>query len=94
MVLATTLAEVGVDEQGVWSVLMAGVENMVLGAALRTMRITHIDTQRILHRTAAYIEKSYAEAVELRLDDLQSFAPMLEIVAALHERGNERLFMN
>ncbi|MBQ6605186.1 MAG: hypothetical protein IIX17_06260 [Tidjanibacter sp.] len=94
VVLAATLAEVGVDEQGVWSVLMAGVENMVLGAALRTMRITHIDTQRILHRTAAYIEKSYAEAVELRLDDLQSFAPMLEIVAALHERGNERLFMN
>lgn len=94
VVLATTLAEAGLEEQGVWSVLMAGVENMILGASLRTMRVTHIETQAILHRTATYIEKLYAEAVELRLDDMQSFAPMLEIVAALHERGNERLFMN
>ncbi len=94
VVLAATLAEVGVDEQGLWSALMAGTENMVLGAALRTMRVTHIETQAIIHRSASYIERLYAEAVELRLEDMQSFAPIMEIVATLHERGNERLFMN
>ncbi|MBO5903393.1 MAG: hypothetical protein J6Q40_05320 [Tidjanibacter sp.] len=94
VVLAVILAESEVDEQGLWAALMAGVENMVLGASLRTMRITHIETQAMLHRSASYIEELYGGILELRLDDMQSFAPMMEIVAALHERGNERLFMN
>lgn len=94
VVLAITLAEAEVDEQGLWAAMMAGVENMILGASLRTMRVTHIDTQAILNRSATYIEELYSEVLELRLEDMQSFAPMMEIVAALHESGNERLFMN
>lgn len=83
-----------VDEQSLWAALMSGVANMVLGASLRTTRLSHLATQAILHRTAPLIEELYATVLEMRLEDMQSFAPMMEIVAALHEQGRERLFMN
>lgn len=94
VVLATLFAIEGMDEQTLWAALMGGVANMVLGASLRTMRLTHIATQSILHRSAPLIEELYNEVLEMRLCDIRSFAPMMEIVAALHEQGNERLFMN
>ena len=94
VVMAVVLAEAEVDEQGLWAAQMSGVANMVLGASLRTMRLTHIDTQRILHRAVPLIDSLYAEVLEMRLEDMQSFAPVMDIVAALHEQGNERLFMN
>ena len=94
VVLALIFAIEEVDEQSLWAALMSGVANMVLGASLRTTRLSHLTTQAILHRTAPLIEEQYATVLEMRLEDMQSFAPMMEIVAALHEQGRERLFMN
>ena len=35
-----------------------------------------------------------AEAAELGLDDMHAFTPQIDILAALHEKGTQRMFMN
>ena len=34
------------------------------------------------------------EAAELGLDDMHAFTPQIDILAALHEKGTQRMFMN
>ena len=36
----------------------------------------------------------YREAAELGLDDMHAFTPQIDILAALHEKGTQRMFMN
>ena len=68
---------------------------MILSAALRLMRVDHLDTQKILFE------------VDADADDLRSgsrrrpssttwpaFAPMTDILAAVHVKAHVRLFMN
>ena len=39
-------------------------------------------------------EALYREAAELGLDDMHAFTPQIDILAALHEKGTQRMFMN
>lgn len=87
-------AACGLDECALFCAQQYGVAGMVLNAALRCLRVSHYDTQRILFCLAAGSAALYDEARELELDELHAFAPQLDILASLHERGVHRLFMN
>jgi urease accessory protein len=71
-----------------------GVASMILSAALRLMKISHIDTQRILYRLDAGDDAGFEAAAATALADMAGFAPLTEILAAVHVKAHVRLFMN
>ena len=87
-------AACGVSERELFCSQQYGAASMVLNAALRCVRVSHYDTQRILFRLAERIGPLYAEARELSIDEMHAFVPQLDILASLHEKGAQRLFMN
>jgi urease accessory protein len=71
-----------------------GVINMILGAALRCVRVSHYDTQAIHARLSEHTDTLFDEVRALALSDMQAFAPQADILASMHEKGAMRMFMN
>ena len=84
----------GVEERAAAASLLYGAAGVVTGAALRCLRVTHLDTQRILWRLSADADRLYDEVADATLDNIENFSPQLDILAALHEKGRTRMFMN
>ena len=84
----------GVSEKDLFCSHQYGVINMVLGAALRCVKVSHYDTQQILEDLSDDVERLYEEASKMELKDMNAFYPELDILASLHEKGNMRMFMN
>ena len=84
----------GLPARDAFVVHQYGVAAMILSAALRLMRISHVDTQRILYRLTADADAAYETAAAARLADMAGFAPLAEILAAVHVKAHVRLFMN
>lgn len=92
--LGLVFALCGLSERELFASLHYGALNVVLGAALRCVRVSHYDTQRILFTLSGEADGLYAEAASMELDDMNSFSPQADILAALHEKGTKRMFMN
>ena len=71
-----------------------GVAATILSAALRLMRIGHVETQKILYELNGRVEAAYESAAATRLSDMAGYAPMTEILAAVHAKAHVRLFMS
>lgn len=84
----------GLSEKELFCSHQYGVINMVLGAALRCVKVSHFDTQQILMDLSGEIDSLYQEAAGMELTDMNAFYPELDILASLHEKGNMRMFMN
>ncbi|MCH5215082.1 MAG: urease accessory protein UreF [Muribaculaceae bacterium] len=87
-------ATAGLDEKELFYSHQYGVINMVLSAALRCVRVSHYDTQEILFELSAETERLYDMVKDMRLDEMNAFFPELDILASLHEKGNQRMFMS
>jgi urease accessory protein len=92
--LAVNFAAQGLTARDAFVVHQYGVASMILGAALRLMKIGHVDTQRILYRLDAGAQDAYEAAAASGLADMAGFAPLTEILAAVHVKAHVRLFMN
>ena len=92
--LAVTFAAQGLTARDAFVVHQYGVAAMILGAALRLMRVSHVDTQRMLYELGVDTDAAYETAVAARLDDMAGFPPLAEILAAVHVKAHVRLFMN
>lgn len=92
--LAINFAVHGLSDRDAFIVHQYGVASMILGAALRLMRVSHVETQRILYDLNAGTGSDYELAARSSLDDMSGFAPLLEILAAVHVKSHVRLFMN
>jgi urease accessory protein len=92
--LAVNFAVQGLSARDAFVVHQYGVAAMILSAALRLMKISHVDTQRILYRIDAGADAAYEAAATARLSDMAGFAPLTEILAAVHVKAHVRLFMN
>lgn len=84
----------GLTEEELYVSHQYGVINMVCGAALRCVKVSHYDTQLILQKLGHDIERLYTEAKEMTFEDMNSFVPEIDIFASMHEKGNMRMFMN
>ena len=84
----------GATEEELFSAVGYGAAAMVAGAALRLMRITHHHTQMILFATAFQVEELFPVVAGLTLEQMRGFAPQLEVLSSLHERGTQRMFMS
>jgi len=87
-------AACGISEKGLFCSHQYGVVNMVVSAALRCVRVSHYDTQRILFRAAEKLGELYDTAGDMDFDDMYTFVPQIDILASLHEKGIKRMFMN
>ena len=92
--LAVNFAAQGLPERDAFVVHQYGVAAMILSAALRLMRISHVETQRMLYRINRDADAAYDVAARARLADMAGFAPLAEILAAAHVRAHVRLFMS
>jgi urease accessory protein len=92
--LGVNFAVQGLPARDAFVVHHYGVAAMILSAALRLMRISHVDTQRMLYRLNADADADYETAAAAGLTDMASFAPLTEILAAVHVKAHVRLFMN
>ncbi len=84
----------GLSARDAFVVHQYGVTATMLSAALRLMRIGHVDTQQMLYTLNADVEASYQRAAAASLSDMAGFAPLAEILAAVHVKAHVRLFMN
>ena len=67
---------------------------MMLGAALRLMKVNHLDTQSILLETNAAADSAYERIANATLDDMSTYSPMMDILAGIHVKAQIRMFMN
>jgi urease accessory protein len=92
--LAVNFAAQGLSAHEAFLVHHYGVATAILGAALRLMRLSHVDTQAILYDLNAGVDTAYETASAARLSDMAGFAPLSDILAAVHTKAHVRLFMN
>jgi urease accessory protein len=92
--LAINFAAQGLSPRDAFVVHQYGVATAILGASLRLMRVSHVDTQAILYDLNARAEAAYETAAAARLSDMAGFAPLADILAAVHTKAHVRLFMN
>jgi urease accessory protein len=92
--LAVLFASVGLTERDAFVAHQYGVATTLLSAALRLMRVDHHDTQAVLFEVNSRCGEAYEHASRAQLDDMCGYAPMAEILAAVHARAHVRLFMN
>lgn len=92
--MAVFFADMGLTvEQGL-AVHQYSVAMTVLNAALRLLRVSHLDTQSLLFGLGPALEAQCRLAAELPLERMSNYAPMLDILAAVHVQAHVRLFMN
>ena len=92
--LAVNFAAQGLSAREAFVVHQYGVSATILSAALRLMRVSHVDTQQMLYTLNAGAEAAYQDAAAANLSDMAGFAPLAEILAAVHVKAHVRLFMN
>lgn len=84
----------GLTEEDLFVAIEYGAINMILNAALRCVKVSHYETQNILYRLCSEAAADFRIVKELNFEDMQAFAPEMDIVASLHEKGKMRMFMN
>jgi urease accessory protein len=92
--LAIAFAVQGLPALEAFAVHQYGVAATTLSAALRLMKISHVETQKILYDLTGRIEPAYARAAAAQLSGMSGYAPLKEILAAVHAKSHVRLFMN
>jgi urease accessory protein len=92
--LGVNFAAQGLSAREAFLVHHYGVATAILGAALRLMRVSHVDTQAILYDLNAGVDAAYETASTARLSDMAGFAPLSDILTAVHTKAHVRLFMN
>lgn len=92
--LGIAFAEMGSPEEDAFMVNQYGVAMTLLGAALRIVRVDHLATQEILFEVNQSAGREYAAVRDYGLDDMSNFAPMIDILAAVHVKAHVRMFMN
>lgn len=91
---ALVTSGLGIAARDAFAAHQYGVASMMLGAALRLMRISFFDTQAILREVNETAAEMYEQVQADTLDDMRSFAPVVDILAAAHVKAHVRMFMN
>ena len=92
--LAVHFAVEGLPDRDAFVVHQYGIAANMLSAALRLMKVSHIDTQRMLFELNEDVEADYQRARRTDLGDMAGFAPQVDVLAAVHVKSHVRLFMN
>lgn len=91
---ALVMGCIGLDEREALTLHFYGTAMTILSAAQRLMRITHLDCQRMLTEVITLFPAYCDMAQQTPLDEMSSFSPVIDILAAVHVDAHVRLFMN
>jgi urease accessory protein len=64
----------------------------LLGAALRTVRLDHVEAQQVMLRMRPAIAEAASAAVRIDFNEMSAFSPMIERMQMLHQQAHIRLF--
>jgi urease accessory protein len=92
--LALVFQGVGLDERDAFAAHQYGLATMMVGAAVRLMKLNYLDAQAILFDINAAAGDAYERVASAALDDMAAFAPVADILAAIHVKSHVRMFMN
>ena len=92
--LGVLFADLGSPEDDAFAVHQYGVAMTTLSAALRLMRIEPRQAQAIVRQANAETSELYEGVRGAALADMAGFAPMADVLAAMHVRAHVRLFTN
>ncbi|WP_342641376.1 urease accessory protein UreF [Rhodoligotrophos ferricapiens] len=92
--LAIVTSDLGIEASQAFAMHQYGVAAMMLGAALRLMRISFLETQAILLEVNGTVEDLYEQVRGGTLSDMRNFSPVTDILAAVHVKAHVRMFMN
>jgi urease accessory protein len=91
---ALVFADLGLAEADAFAVHQYGIATMMLSAALRLLKLHYLDTQAVLFEVNAAAEGLYERVRSATLEDMSAFAPVTDVLAAVHVKSAVRLFMN
>jgi urease accessory protein len=92
--LGVLFADLGLPEEDAFAVHQYSVAMTTLSAALRLMRIEPAEVQAIVRQVNIEAAEHYAAVRGAPLADMAGFAPMADILSAMHVRAHVRMFMN
>ena len=92
--LALVFATQGLSERQAFAAHQYGVATMMLSAALRLMKISYLDGQAILREVNTLADSVYRSSAAAAVEDMSAFAPLADILAAIHVKSHVRMFMN
>jgi urease accessory protein len=84
----------GLAEQDAFAVHQYGVASMMLGAALRLLKVNYLDAQALLFEINSAAASAYERVRGAALQDMSTFAPVMDVLAAVHVKSTVRMFMN
>lgn len=92
--LSLIFASLKLPIEGCFMVHQYGVAMSILSAAVRLMKVDHVDVQTILFEVNSQIEVMFKTAWAKKLEDMSNFAPTVDVLAAVHVTAHVRMFMS
>ncbi|MFC7249263.1 urease accessory protein UreF [Halomicroarcula sp. GCM10025324] len=92
VVLGVATAIAGIDEREACLLSCHGFVTGLLGAAQRLLSLGHTDAQRILDALKPVMTAAIDDSADRAVDEMTPFAPLVDVLAAEHERAERRLF--
>jgi urease accessory protein len=94
VVLGATAAIAGINERDACLLVCHGFVTGLLGAAQRVLSLGHTEAQRILDALGPVMSAAVDDSTDRSLDEMSQFAPLVDVLAADHERAQRRLFVS
>lgn len=94
VIQGSCFALMGIGERELFISHQYGIISMILNAALRCVKVSHLDTQKILFDLMQKQTSIYEEIKDYNLDEMHAFCPEADILASIHEKGQQRMFMS
>jgi len=94
VVLGAVAGRDGVDADEACLVACHGFVTGLLGAAQRLLRLGHTDVQRTVDELRPVMTTAVEDSADRSLDEMEPFAPLVDVASADHERADRRLFVS
>ena len=94
VVLGVVGARTGMSAREAGLVLGYSFLTDLLGAAQRLMRVGHTEIQQVLTDCRPAVARAWDRHADRSVDAMTPFAPLVDVVAAEHERAERRLFLS
>lgn len=94
VVLGASTALAGIDERKACLLCCHSFVTGLLGAAQRLLSLGHTEAQRVLDSLQPVITDVVDDSADRSLEELSQFTPLVDVLAADHERADRRLFVS
>lgn len=94
VIFAVVAQVAGLNQQDTVLAFLHSFIAALLGAAIRLNIIGHLQSQKILRHLASDIEETYLLATRLKLEQMWSCTPTIDLAQMAHQKLSLRLFAN